>query len=393
MPVLSRRSGRDERDTLYPAELRPLIDDRFVTSCDLFEEYVSRQALAILRATGLAAACATPARVNEAVSRAGLDPGIALVPSTWLLEMAAERGWVSRTGDAGDEAVYVVDRPLPSLSPDDVRDAQLRHDPACLPAYEIAQLATTHYPAVLRGSISGEQALFGPEGILPWMKYFSNDNPIYALSNRIGAIAAASALPPGEADILEIGTGLGSGADALLELLEARQVASRYLATDVSPLFLKRARRLLATRHPQACVETAALDIDRPFAAQGLAAASRSLVFGVNVLHVARDLAATLAELKRVLRPEGTLVMAECVRPFAGHPFHFELPFNLLATFRDAVRVPGWRPNGGFLAPEQWRSALACNGFVDVRIYPDIETIRDAYPAFVSAAVVARSSD
>lgn len=392
MPVLSRRSGRDERDALYPAELRALIDDRFVTSCDLFEEYVSRQALAILRATGLAAACATPACVREAVSRAGLNPGIALVPSTWLLEMAAERGWVARSGN-GDEPSYLVDRPLPALPPDEVRDAQAHHDPACLPAYDIAQLAATHYPAVLRGSLSGEQALFGPEGILPWMKYFSNDNPIYALSNRIGAIAAASALAPGEADILEIGTGLGSGADALLELLETRQVACRYLATDVSPLFLKRARRLLAARHPRACVETAALDIDRPFAGQGLAAASRSLVFGVNVLHVARDLAATLAELKRVLRPGGVLVMAECVRPFAGRPFYLELPFNLLATFRDAIRVPGWRPNGGFLAPEQWRSALACNGFADVRIYPDIEAIRDEYPAFVSAAVIARRGD
>jgi SAM-dependent methyltransferase len=160
--------------------------------------------------------------------------------------------------------------------------------------------------------------------------------------------------------------------------------------TDVSALFLKRALRTLAARHSGALPATSVLDIDRPFAAQGIAPASFTLAFGVNVLHVARDLAATLGELRRALRAGGVLVMAECVRPFAGKAFHLELVFNLLASFRDAVRVPPWRPNGGFLTPEQWRLALESNGFREVQIYPDIETIRHAYPSFVSAALVAR---
>jgi hypothetical protein len=54
------------------------------------------------------------------------------------------------------------------------------------------------------------------------------------------------------------------------------------------------------------------------------------------------------------------------------------------------VLVPGWRPNGGFLTPEQWTAALDANGFEDIRIYPDIAAIRDAYPSFVVAAIVAR---
>ncbi len=82
--------------------------------------------------------------------------------------------------------------------------------------------------------------------------------------------------------------------------------------------------------------------------------------------------------------------MAECVRPFAGVPLHLEIVFNLLSSFRDAVRVPGWRPNGGFLSPEQWTLALQANGFGAVELYPDITAIRDAYPAFMVAAIVAR---
>jgi hypothetical protein len=97
------------------------------------------------------------------------------------------------------------------------------------------------------------------------------------------------------------------------------------------------------------------------------------------VLHVARDLAATLAEVRAALAPGGALVISECVRPFAGRPVYVELAFNLLASFRDPVLVPGWRPNGGFLTPEQWTQALAANGFRDVRSV-DIATIRKPSP-------------
>ena len=163
-----------------------------------------------------------------------------------------------------------------------------------------------------------------------------------------------------------------------------------YRFTEISALFLKRAQRTLSARYPQIPFAFAPLNIDGPFAAGGVAPASCSLIYGVNILHVARDLAATLAQLREALREDGVLVMAECVRPFAGVPLHLELVFNLLSSFRDAVRVPGWRPNGGFLSPEQWTLALQANGFGAVELYPDITAIRDAYPAFMVAAIVAR---
>jgi SAM-dependent methyltransferase len=169
----------------------------------------------------------------------------------------------------------------------------------------------------------------------------------------------------------------------------AAQVSSYHL-TDISPLFLKRAQRNLSARHPGCAFQFSALDIDRPFAAAAIAPGSCSLVYGVNVLHVARDLTATLGELRNVLSQDGMLVMAECVRPFPDTPLHLELIFNLLSSFRDAVLVPGWRPNGGFLTPEQWTAALADNGFGDIRIFPDIASIRDAYPSFIIAAIVAK---
>ena len=58
MPIVSQRSGRDERAALYPPELLPSFDDSFIASFDLFEEYVARLALSLVRTTGLDKACA-----------------------------------------------------------------------------------------------------------------------------------------------------------------------------------------------------------------------------------------------------------------------------------------------------------------------------------------------
>jgi SAM-dependent methyltransferase len=243
---------------------------------------------------------------------------------------------------------------------------------------------------VLRGEVSGEQALFGAEGISAWVKYFANANPLYAISNRVGAIAVEQSLRAGGA-ILELGGGLGSGAQALLERLqEADRLPPHYRFTELSALFMKRAERVLARWRPQLRLELTQLDIDRPFAEAGIAPQSYAVVYGVNVVHIAHDLGATLREIRGALEPGGALVISECVRAFADTPLPVELVFNLLESFRAPLLHPVWRPNGGFLTPEQWTAALQANGFGDVRVFPDIAAIRDAYPSFAIAGIVAR---
>jgi len=389
MATETQRRRADERAALIPPEILPLFDDTFVGSCELMEEYVARLAAATFRSTGLEQACAGAVTVDEAVAGAGLAPDVARVPAAWLLATLAARGWIETV----DGVRYRAPRPSPALDADEVLAAQTELDARCLPSYRIAALAAERYPAVLRGEITGEQALFDPEGVSAWLKYFSNANPLYAVSNAIGAIAAERALPAGGGAVLELGGGFGSGAEALLARLEASgrgpEVAA-YRFTELVAMFLRRAERTLRARFAGRRLEFGALDINRPFGEAGVAPGSYALVYGVNVVHVARDLAATLGEIRTALGDGGMLVLAECVRPFAGRPVYVELAFNLLGAFRDPVLVPGWRPNGGFLTPEQWAAALEANGFADVRVFPDIAAIREAIPQFVVAAISAR---
>ena len=381
------------RAALIPGEILPLFDDAFVRSCGLLEEYIARLAAAAFRSTGLERSCADAVTVDEAIARAGLDPAIARVPAAWLLAMLASRGWIDSVPSVGGRARYRAPRPAPALDADEILAAQAELDARCLPSYRIAALAAERYPAVLRGEITGEQALFDPEGISAWLKYFSNANPLYAVSNAIGAIAAERALPPGGGVVLELGGGFGSGAEALLARLEASgrgAEVSSYRLTELVAMFLRRAEKALRARFPGRPLAFGALDINRPFAEVGVAPGSVALVYGVNVVHIAHDLAATLGEIRAALAEGGALVLAECVRPFPGRPIYVEFAFNLLGTFRDVVLVPGWRPNGGFLTPEQWASALAANGFAEVRVFPDIAAIRQDIPQFVVAAISAR---
>ena len=376
---------------LLDPEVRPLFHEGFVRSCELYEEYVFRLTLDVFRALGLPGALAREATVEQAIERAGLHAAVAPLPLDWILRELAARGVLERTGD-GPAAVYRMRGEVPSLSADEVRREQERHDRSALPSYAITALAARHYPAVLRGETEGERVLFGGDHLETWSAYFANDNVIYAISNALAAIACEAVWPATGGAILELGGGLGSGADAVLSRLTEKGHApgiASYRFTELALPFLRRARRTLGERHPAVPFAFARLDMNEPFAAAGVEPGAYALVHGVNTLHVARDLAFTLGEIHRALSPGGRLVVSECVRPFERQPVYVEFVFNLLGAFREPLLHPSWRPNGGFLTPEQWTAALSANGFRDVRLVPDLRSIRGDFPSFVVAAIVA----
>jgi SAM-dependent methyltransferase len=373
---------------LLPKELIPFFDQRFDASCALFEEYVHRLALRIVLATGIDAAARDPGTPAAIAGRAGLDAGRSADVVRWLLAILTLTGRAVRL----DDGRFHIPAALPDLDPEEPMREQERLDASALPSYRMAAAVAALYPDVLRGTVSGEAALFAPDRIGAWFEYFSNDNVIYAISNRLGAIAAGSALPGGGGAILELGGGLGSGTVAVLERLEqiGRLTALRsYRLTEIAPSFLRRAQRRLSGRFPGVALASGRLDMDRPFAEAGIEEGAFAVVYAVNTLHVARDLAFTFGEIRRALAPGGALVLSECLRPFQGRPIYVEFLFNLLEAFRAPRPMDPWRPEGGFLTPEGWVAALEACGFRDAAVYPDVARLREVCPAFVVGAITA----
>lgn len=375
---------------LLPPEILPLFDASFVRLHILYDEFIHRLVLRVVSETGLERAMREPGTPAEIVTRAGFARGQALVPLDWMLRLLTVRGLLEELSE-GATFRYRAARPFPALDPTPVRDEQLRHGPSWMPAYVLAETVAQDYPAFLRGEVTGEGVLFSPRRLRLWIDYFSNDNGLYVVNNRLGALAVEQWLPRPDGVVLELGGGLGSGALALLERLEAAGrlgAISEYRFTELVPAFLRRGEQALRTRHAGLSRMTfASLDINRPFGPQGVAPGSVSVVYAVNTLHVAHDLDFTLREVLGALEPGGRLIVSECVRPKARQPIESEFVFNLTETFRSPRLDPRYRPSGGFLTPGQWKAAMEAAGFADIRFLPDIVRVQEQAPRFIAAAI------
>ena len=375
---------------VLPPALGPLFDASFIRSSALYDEFVHRLVLRVFREAGLEVAVRDAGTVEEIATRAGFEIGRARIPLRWILRHLTARGVLADgAGDAGGR--FGLRAAAPDLDPAVVRDEQAGHDPSWLPAYVLAETVARDYPAFFRGEAAGEAILFSPARFHLWIDYFSNDNGLYAVNNRVGAVAVEEWMPRDVGTILELGGGLASAAVAVIERLEAagRLAGLRaYRFTEVVPAFLRRGRDALQRRFPDApFLAFGAVDMNRPFGEQSVEAGTCSLVYAVNTLHVAYDLDFTLNEIFRALAPGGRLIVSECVRPRPEQAIYVEFVFNLMETFRSPRLDPRFRPNGGFLTPEQWTGAMEASGLVDVRLLPDVAGLRDRFPTFYIAAI------
>lgn len=379
MPVIPIGDTVDRRSEVLPPGVLELFDDRFVRSWDLYEAYTRGLAARIAREIGMGVA--DPRSPEQIARDAGLDPVRSGPMLAWLVAVLS--------GGEGAGALAL------DAEPQDIRREQLAHDPAAAPAYDLAARAADACPAVMRGEIAGEEVLLAPDRIAAWGDYFSNDNPLYAVNNRVGALGCVNWAPPGRLRVLELGGGLGSGAEALLEALDTAGRlgdVDAYRFTDLSVPFVRRGMRALQSWVDRVPLSAGRLDLDRPLADQSVAPGSVDLIWAVNTMHVAHDLKLTLGEVRDALAPGGVMVLGECVRPFDGQPVAPEMIFNLLDSFRAPDLSPEWRPNGGFLTADQWAAAFRSVGLDPLGTLPDVHRVREHYPSFVVAAVGARRS-
>jgi SAM-dependent methyltransferase len=365
-----------------------LFNERLHQSIELLERYSIDLAIELRDRLGAARQLVAWRATPELCEMLSCQPRFAFA-LTWLLERLIEPGYVEAQ-HSNSVRRYRLRRPwVPALT--ELRKIGLAIDPANVRSLDLLDRAASVYPAVARGEANGEQALLGLDGIPLWLAYFHNDNPAYAVNNWLGSIAAVERLEQRrELRILEVGAGAGSASLTLLRALEERGLlprVQRYLITEPNAFFRRRAQRELSAAYHGLPLAFQPLDINRPWAPQGLEERAFDLVFGVNVLHVAKDLLFSLHEARTVLADEGWLVLGECLRPRRGQPIYTELMFQILDGFTDVVTDPEFRPNPGFLTASQWHMAFARAGFDRIEVTPDVERIREIYPHFFTGAV------
>jgi ubiquinone/menaquinone biosynthesis C-methylase UbiE len=137
-----------------------------------------------------------------------------------------------------------------------------------------------------------------------------------AVFNRLRAAAGlrwdlppllnAVALPAGSR-CLEIGTGLGWGTVGLLR----KESSLAVVTTDYERPILQRARAFIREKHPDSRVDYARADAKAlPFLNERF-----DFVLSLYVLHHTVGYRAALAEIARVLRPGGHLLVVDLMRP------------------------------------------------------------------------------
>jgi len=371
--------------------IRALFTPEFILCCESFDRFTTETVVQLVRELELEPDLREGATVARLVREKGWAPR-AHVPLSWFFRKLEAAGLLEETG--GAEPEYRLRGPLPVGDPDRAEARARAIDPRSIPPFTVVRTMVEHVPEFLRGEKTGEEILFSPSKLPLWFDYFSNDNLLYAINNRLGAEAVVRALPAGRpATIVELGGGSGSAALALGERL-ARDAAlsriGRYVFTEIVPTFLRRAERNMKSRFPELPADFHRLDMDRDFAEQGVPPGIADVVYAVNTVHIAKDLAATLGRIRQTLKPGGVAVFSECVRPFDRQPIYVEFVFNFLENFTGVATDAATRPNHGFLTPRNWKDALAASGFEAPAILPDVEELARHYDSFFVAAVSAR---
>ncbi|HEV7735347.1 MAG TPA: class I SAM-dependent methyltransferase [Candidatus Binatia bacterium] len=357
-----------------------LFNPRQHACCELVERYVLQQCIAVADVLGLPARLATATTAHDLAAATGI---VTERPLRWLLARLAADGLVVHDGDG-----WSLPAPLPAPALETTRAEGLALDPSYAPAYALVDEAAALWPRVLRGEVVAERALFMRARL--WLDYFSNAHTYYAINNRVAAQAAVARVPAAGAHVLEVGAGLGSATEALLAALAPDVRLAAYDVTEPVAFFRRRTERMLPAAHPDVPFTFDDLDLNQPWAAQGVAAGSRHLVWGVNVFHLAHDLDAVLREAHAALAPGGWLVIGEGIRPGPGVPVGAEFPFQLLESFTTVTLDPVTRPEPGFLTAEPWLAAVARAGFVDTTLVPDVIRLRALYPGFFAGAICGR---
>lgn len=333
-PIEDDAGSTEEREWIYQLDwiARPLVGNtpgqthafgnRIVGTSQVIEASAE-----LTRVAQLASVCAPvySTIIVEALREAGLSP---LPEGAFTLEEVSARLKLlpARLRLLARFFGILVEDGVVELTPDGFRfvdfgprpDADRELDrlsflyPECSTELKILRRCGKKLSAVLQGAYDPMQLVFA-DGSIDETEHIYEQSPVCRFFNdqaatRIRAAVDGCARRP--ARLLEIGGGTGATTGPILAALADRDIA--YCFTDISAAFLSRARSKFS--HVSS-MHYRVLDIERDPVTQGFAAGGYDVIIAANVLHATTDLRHTLAHVRTLLAPGGTLLLIEGVRP------------------------------------------------------------------------------
>jgi acyl transferase domain-containing protein/acyl carrier protein/phospholipid N-methyltransferase len=224
-----------------------------------------------------------------------------------MLSILEEDGLLARNGD-----ILRVQSAAPSDDPEAFADTLLACHPECDAELTLTRRCGLALADVLRGHVDPLGVVFPGGSLDDTERLYGASLPsrFYngLIADAVGALAEAAGGRP--IRILEVGAGTGSTTGFVLSRLG--DMPYEYTFTDISPMFLNRAREKFAALE---AMRYELLDLERDLAKQGFARASYDVIICANVVHATRDLRASCVRLRDLLAPDGRLILLEGTTP------------------------------------------------------------------------------
>jgi SAM-dependent methyltransferase len=257
-----------------------------------------------------------------------------------------------------------------------------RNAPEGMTAFKMLDVMSEFYPSFLKGEKKGVEIIFSPENIDITSSYYRYDL-YYNVHNICGAkILNFDLEKKNNPLILEVGGGLGGGTIQFLkQRFETGMLKNfRYIFTDIANKMLRTTKKEMLTVTPELeAFEFQKLDFNVELKTQGYDDNSFDVVWGVNAVHVAKDLEFTLKEFLKILKPGGSFIISETVRPEGNLMIQQEFILNTLLDYWDVKLDENYRKSSGFLSWREWKKALESAGFKEVETIPDMSYLETKY--------------
>ena len=250
-------------------------------------------------------------------------------------------------------------------NPNDLYETLLSQFPELSPELKLLNHCAESLSDVVQGKMDSVEVLF-PQGDFSIVSdFYYNSQAIKLMNSIIQKIIATvvSRLPYGKKiRILEIGAGTGCTTSYVLPQLPEKQ--SDYVFTDISPLFLEKARK---TFKDNPLLSFDVFDIEKKVDAQHLSLDHFDIIIASNVVHATKRINDTIDNIDDLLNPGGILLLLEGTTRYLW----LDLIFGL---------TDGWwrfedislRPDYALMPVENWLNIFEAKGFQSqIAITPD----------------------